>query len=359
MNKKILSALAIGLALIVVALMIARVKSRHSETVLNSGAVSSTGTTTKTSPAFGQYLKAARIGYRAQLEQDSKIPKECLDFFDALQKIDFVGNEVDNMTYQMLPPSPQNCVGEFVVGYTSVQEDYFKTCVPTENLSEVISEACTTAVFLMRAAVTRVALKNKSLSEISDLTQLTDLVFSEMAGKFGKENMPDFTKMKAISARMLEVDPNLYAAHKVDVMSNMMEAFMSKKDNPLQTEEAWKNTELALAKAKEQKPNDQSLADAEIAIKTRGFDPVNSLNYSREMITQNPENDRGWYLMAFAQWKQGDRSSSIGNLKKAISISPNNREYQKILKEITKPNATGESFAGALSIGLSTDDFIH
>ena len=302
---------------------------------------------------FGKFLKAARVGYRSTLEQDSKIPKECLDFFDALQKIDFLsmGNNGVQLTYQVLPEQPENCKGEFIPGFTAVQQDFIKKCKPeNQNLSEPIGEECSSAVFMLRAAVTRLALKDKPLNEITDMAQLTDLVFSELG-----TNSP---KMKAIAERMLELDPTLFAAHKINVMSNLIEGFMAKDQNQ-DASEGWKHSADALAKAREVRPNDEMLDDADTAIQTKGFDPALTRDLSQKMTQDNPANDRGWFLLAYAQWKQGDHEASITNLNHAIALAPNNQDYKNTRQEISKPGATADSFKGAFKVSIGSDDFNH
>ena len=317
---------------------------------------------TKTpTPGFSKFLKSARVSYRNVFAQDSKIPKECLDYFDALQKIDFLsaGSQADQLTYQLLPIQPQGCKGEFLRGFATVQKEFLKKCKPADqNLSEKISEECGSAIFLLRAAVTRLALKDKSISEITDMSQLTDLVFSELSGAFNGSQAPDFLKMKAVSERMLALDPDLYAAQKINVMANLMEGFMSPKGSP-ESAAAWVNTEASLKKALATNPTDETLQDAQIAMQTKGLDPVLTKELSQTMTEQNPNDDRAWYLLAFAEWKQGNHPGSIANLNHAISLAPQNQDYQNTLEAVSKPGANAEAFQGTLRIGISNEDFNH
>lgn len=311
---------------------------------------------------FGKYLKSARSGYRATFEKDDGIPKECLNFFDELQRIDFFseGKNIEHFTYQLLPQSPEGCRGELIRGFTNAHDEFLKNCSPKDqNLSEHLSRECEHAVFMLRAAVTRLALKDKAIKDINDLSQLTDLMFSELTGVFNESKSgPAFGRLKDISQKMLELDPKLFAAHKMNVTSNLIEGFMSKQSNQ-DASDSWKNAEEALKKAYELRPNDEMLNDAAIAVQTKGFDPELTKQVADKMTHENPEQDRGWYLLSYSQWKQGDRASSITNLKRAISLAPSNLDYPGILEEITSASANEDSFKTAFKIEIDDGDFNH
>jgi len=306
---------------------------------------------------LGKYLKAPRVGYREVFLKDTRIPKDCLDYFDSLQKIDFFSGAENELTYQMLPHKPEGCSGEFIKGFSAAEQEYLKKCTPKDqNLSEKISEECSSAVYMLRSGVTRLALQDKPLSEITDMAQLADLVFSEFAGIFNKDDQtPDFARMRAISDRMMELNPNLFAAQKVSAISNLMEGFMAPKGSD--NSGSWDRAEQVITKALESHPNDETMQDAKIAADTKGFDPVLTRELSQKMTNDNPESDRGWYLMSYAEWKQGDHGNSIINLKKAIALAPDNEDYQKTLSEISKSNANQDSFKGAFKVGISNGDF--
>ena len=335
------------------------VKKADSQVKLNNELDQKLNADSPEKQGFGKYLKASRVGYRSVFEQDQNIPKECLDYFDALQKIDFLSGkqQTDQLTYQLLPVQPENCQGEFVKGFTAAQEDFLKKCKPKDkNLSDVISDECSSSVFMLRAAVTRIAVKDKSLNEITDMVQLADLVFSEFSTVFNSEN-PNFSQMQAIAQRMLDLDPKLFAAQKVNVIASLMQGFTAPKDEDQKI--VWDRAEKALIQAQAVKPNDEMLQDAQIAISTHGFDPSLTHDLSEKMTQDNPNNDRGWFLMAYSNWKQGDHPSSINNLKHAIALAPQNQDYQKIMSKVILPNANGESFQSVFKIGISNDDFNH
>jgi len=137
-----------------------------------------------------------------------------------------------------------------------------------------------------------------------------------------------------------------------------VEGFMSKEKNEDSTE-IWNRSAEALQRAREVRPHDEMLNDADIAIQTKGFDPAKTHELSEKMTQQNPENDRGWFLLAYSQWKQGEHGLSMINLKHAISLAPNNPDYQSTLQEISKPGANGDSFSGAFKVSIGNDDFQH
>ena len=333
------------------------VKLKQQAPVITTTATNQKPVATVPAPGLGKYMKSARAGYRDVFQKDVRLPKDCLDYFDALQKIDFFSAGDTELTYQMLPHQPEGCSGEFIKGFSAAEQDYLKKCSPKDqNLSEKISEECGSAVFMIRAAVTRLALQDKPLKEITDMAQLADLVFSEFAGIFNKSDQtPDFARMRDISDRMMELNPNLFAAQKVSAISNLMEGFMAEKGSD--NSASWDRAEKVIAKALESHPDDETIQDAKIAADTKGFDPALTQELSQKMTNEDPENDRGWYLMSYAEWKQGDHGNSIINLKHAIALAPDNDDYQNILHEISKPHANADSFKGAFKVGISNGDF--
>lgn len=303
---------------------------------------------------LGQYLRSPRAGYKEILQKDESTPKACLDFFDSLQRLDFFAGEVSQMSYQTLPMPPDACKDGLEKNLAKARQDFLKKCRPqNQNLSDKIGEDCISAVYFLRARITELSLKNKPVSEIVDLKQLTDLIFAQLS-----DEHPNFDQMKLIADRMLELDPNIMAAHKVNVIASIFEGFAANEAHQ-NREQAWANANAALQGARNLNSNDPIIKDASIAIQTKGFDPELTRDYAENMIHENKNQDQGYFLLAYAQWKQGEQAIAKNNLNRAIALAPDNDDYKKVQTDISKPGATRDSFKGIFKVGISYGDFTH
>jgi|GEM_PF-3729118 len=302
---------------------------------------------------LGEYLHQPREHYETLAKANPAIPAACGDYFERLEAIDFRDFQKTNfkLQYQAIPSPDPDCVIADA-SYSLAEKDFMQKCMlQHERRSDVVDDDCARALFLMRASVTRLLLKDKPVSEITDLKQLSDLMFAEFVGKSGESDPPDFARLGQVAERMLELNPNLYAAAKVATFSDL-EKGMSEK-----TPEAWQKAQAALKRAETMNPEDPDLTDTAMAIQTQGFDPARTVDEANRMLQEDPNDDRGYFFLAYGQWKANDRQAAIANLQKAIDLNPSREDYRQIMNEITAPKADGDSFKGALSVTVSDDDF--
>jgi tetratricopeptide (TPR) repeat protein len=309
---------------------------------------------------LGEYLRQPRANYKPAMEANTQVPKACVDYFDQLQKLDLISFKQSNfkVSYQDLPQPPTDCV-MVDDAYQAAEKTFMEKCLMGNNTkSDVVSEDCASSLFMMRAAVTRVIFKDKPIKEISDLHQLTDLLFAEFSGAFNAEHSPDFSRISSVAARMLELNPNLYVAAKVAAITDVIPGLINEKTaTPEQKAEYWAKAEQSLKRAQNMNPNDGTLADAEAAVRTEGFNPAKTVEYAQGLVQKNPGDDRAQFLLAMGQWKSNDRNASVQSLQRAIELNPTNQDYQKTMAAISSPDATGDSFKGSISINVSSDDF--
>ena len=297
-------------------------------------------------------------------EPNSSIPPACADYFDQLEKIDLQGgSENSKMSYQILPNKPEGCTWKDD-SLDLASAEFEKVCVNTPleqkvNLSSSLSDACLTKLFFLRSAITRLLLKDRPISSISDAHQLVDLLFAEFAASASSKS-PDFSRIKEASDRMLELDPHLYVAAKTSVYSGAIQGLMAEQakiGSENQSKFNWQKVEADLARADRLNPADPSLDDARALIATHGFDPKKTLAYAENKVREFPETGRNYFLKGYAEWKLNQRPEAIADLKKAIALSPEHSEYPKLLIDLKKPEANADSYQGNFNFSVNESDF--
>ena len=306
------------------------------------------------------YLRAPRTNFKEWVAQATDVPKECAGFIEQLESLDLLQAEAKNfkISYQQLPTWVENCAISNAA-FKHALDAFNEKCLKVANAkSDIISDECGTAPFFLRASTTVLLLDKKPLSEVSDLHQLTDLLFFEFFKNSGAQDMPDLTHLKEISARMSEVNPHLYGVAKVANFADSFDALLKTSNHDQAgADAAWAKAEQSLARAKELSPNDPAMIDTEIAIKTHGFDPEKTLAYSETMIEQNPNDGKGYYVKANGLWISGKQGDALAMLKQAIQLDPTNEGYQDTLKKMSGPHPVKDPFAGHYQMGISSGDF--
>ena len=307
--------------------------------------------------AASTLLRSARPELANDIFNSVGFTEDCKGYVAEVQKLDLIELERNHykLSYQLVPKQPEVC--RFVdASMNQMIQDLSRTCKPTANDSEAISEKCASSLFRLRAAMTRQMYHARPLSTIRDMRVLTDLMFAEFA-TIDNTTMPDLRRAKNIADRMLELDPKLYVAAKVGAFAEVIDAMSKKQKNTSMIAEEWVAAAHAVENAKQLNPNDETLEDAEMLVKTQGFEPKLALDYSNKMIAKRSENAKAWYLKAYAEWKMGAREKAQISLTKASSLAPGNREYSQTLVEISRPNAKVDAFKGSISFGVTPGDF--
>lgn len=317
-----------------------------------------------------QYIRAPRKERKAivALSESEHAPfkSECVDYFDSLESLNLMQWDTleKRPKYRSLLRRPEKCTlnDPFL---ERMHTEFAKSCrirgkvrvideAVEREYREPLSNDCVEKIFYLRAALTRLTLRDRPLAEITELQALLDLLLTEFLLP-KKDSPPDYAKIRATAERLLELSPNLYLALKTLIYSQAHDAMETPSSDA--RDEKWKKAESQLARANELRPADDRLEDARAAITTQGFDPDRTLKYSSAYIAKYPSAGRGYYLKAYGEWKKNSKDASIAALTRATELELLNLLYRDTLAEIKKPDAKIEVFKSPFTFGISAEDF--
>lgn len=319
------------------------------------------GTFAKVAPPT--LLRAARPGLERAIQSSRSLNDECKPFTIEMQRLDLLQLDKERFTptYQMIPDRPELC--KFAdPSLNAAYNQMARACKSEVVDSESISGGCATALFILRSMLTRQTFGVTPLSAIRDMRILTDMMFAEFAllnNPDGTPVMPNLSRAKQIADRMQEISPNFYVAAKVNVLAEVIEGLNMRERIPRLQPEYWKAAEVALERAQHLNPNDRSLDEAEMLIRTHGFVPTEALEYTKKQIAAKASNGKAWFYKAYAEWKLAKYNDSIASLRQAVALEPRMTDWARTLEAVTKPHAQPDAFKGSISFGVTSQDFEH
>jgi tetratricopeptide (TPR) repeat protein len=310
-----------------------------------------------TARTTGQFLRASRPEIVSEVMVSLAINPQCRNYVADLERLDLASKVQGHyaLTYQQLPVKTEDCAFNDP-SLVAVVNSLNVKCRPLVSPGESISENCAAALFMTRAAMTKQLYATRTLSSITDMKVLTDLMFAEFS-TLNNQTLPDLKRAKAVADRMLDLNPNLYVAAKVVAFAEVIDGLNLKARKPSMTPEEWTSARHAVARAKELNPHDESLMDAQMLVETRGFEPKLAVSFAEQLIADNGANPKAYYIKAYALWKLGDRRNALANLKQATTLAPDNRHYSQTYAEASRPNARADAFKGSITFGVDAKDF--
>ena len=315
--------------------------------------------TSLTKKSLSDFLRAPRKDYKEALGKNATIPADCVDYFDQLEQIDMMTfkQPESTLTFQQLPVRPEKC--QFSdSAYDAAQKAFNEKCLGQETSpNAVVSEECGSALYFVRASITRLLLKDKPIAEIKDLSKLTDLLFSEFQAASVDGHSFDSARLREIGQQMLNRNSNLFVAAKVVNFADILDGINSLEKKDPKSDEVWARAATSLNRARAMNPQDPDMDDLEMVVSTQGMNPDKALTYSKALVAKDANNSKGYYVQAYSEWKNSHQNESMESLKHAMDLDPKNEEYAQIYQAITTPGSTIDSFRMPMKFGISSKDF--
>lgn len=277
---------------------------------------------------------------RARLPASPKMEARfggCVSYWEALRAQDLVKTMTEG---QPLPgfPSGTNCkqVPDELAGYHS---DFQAACgsLPGGSTPSSAGEKftrCFLSLLDYRAQITELMTRDVPLSEIADLTVLSDKLVAKSANDDGA--------MLAVAERMLEVDPNFYPAAKAAIVARFKT--IATDETAARSERNWEDLEAAVARAKKFGESDEELLEAEAALYLHhGDDLVQAEAVAKRMETLHPTSGTGPYYRAWVASKRGDMDTAKAQLAQALRLKPLDTRYQRALSSLSDDKSRDEA----------------
>lgn len=107
-----------------------------------------------------------------------------------------------------------------------------------------------------------------------------------------------------------------------------------------------------LEKGLELSPHDPQLLELQLFVDSQQADGRNRL---QTRLEQEPDSALGYYYLASQDWRAGDRSTSIRNLRRAIELDPSQKRFKESLRKARNPRTSFEENIFVLQLGVSFD----
>jgi len=255
---------------------------------------------------------------------DEKAPQsspECKDLWRDLLKTDLSDKARLSGGGEAMP-DPSRCKNGDP-RFKAYQAQYKKYCAPDKSAPALSAEdrarGCLVASLYYRSAIVDLMTEDQPLANISDVRVLTDKLFAQF-----ESNMPNSVK---IAERLLEVDPQNYAAAEMSVMAQLYQAELGKAGPG---DARWEAAEKSLEKVKELLPDAPQTHELDIflTLKKTG-DPELVRTKALALDKKFPKLHMGPYYEAWAEYKLGNDKTAERLLGEAKKRAPQNPNVQK------------------------------
>ena len=199
-----------------------------------------------------------------------------------------------------------------------------KAEIPKEQRDDLYS--CQTLLLFYRGAIRDWATRDVNVQTSTDLRLLMDKLLSAIS-----QSNP--SAIEKVAERMHELEPNFYEPIKALVIAKIISVVSIADER--QKSEAFLRLERQLQEAKDFGIYDPELIQAEVILKSRGFQDYDAVKLEGQRIANEfPERGLGDYAISSALYHQKNFDGAREHLLLAIKKEPGNQQFKATLKEL-------------------------
>lgn len=217
-----------------------------------------------------------------------------------------------------------------------------------------LSEECQLALVMARSTLATLTRDSVPIAEMNDLRDLADILVAEFGEMYTAMSPAALSRLRSAADRMAELSPGLLSAVKAGAIAAMLDAVTKKNENP-----DWADFERRVRRVEELDPNDPDLDAFHRLSDTGGMDPALVRQDSIERLEKKPGDWRELEVLAWSNWRLGNRDASRGALAAAMKRNPGNPELERNWRAINAPGAKPDDFLLSMKIGVGLSDLLR
>lgn len=268
---------------------------------------------------------------KAPVKDSLKIESACDELARSLDATDF-NLPFDEWIEDIEPGQLESCNDKEVSSRLSSMR---KVC-----FEEINDQAC-----VMEGIFLRSLLRTRGVEDSEDRLQLADLVLREFA-----MGNPDFGKLMNFSDKLMDLNPDQLAFHKLWAMSKVIHALEQKVSPAEYAQEIENRVDPRIWE-------DQETIGLDLALKS-GFEPSSVEEIAREMLSQK-DDPRVHEILGWSLWKQNRRAEAIDQLKVALKMNPQDAWLKEQYKKVMAKEAGENDFQARFSLGFDLRDLFQ
>jgi hypothetical protein len=279
-----------------------------------------------------------RSTQRAYSSKPSDDPS-CVEDWTKIENYQFSNSAAEKQQF----PSIGRC-NHLPAELQAIDKRYRTEC---STVSEKNFADCEVIILFYRSLLHDRATSNVNVETSTDLALLMEKLIASMS------NLNPL-RIEKIATRMHELEHDFYEPVKAMVLSRFLMTIDEPNEN-LKSEKMLA-LEKILGDAKDFGIYDPELLQAEVFLKTRGFQDIPRMEQEGERIAVEFP-DRGWgdYAVAGAKFKQKDYEGTKTHLVAALKREPQNENYKKTLEDLKKDPANFDRHIFTVSFGMTFD----
>lgn len=171
--------------------------------------------------------------------------------------------------------------------------------------------------------------EGKELSELTT-SQLMVKLIEPFEG--GDINKIDFSKVKEIAQKVINIDDTIYAAHKVNLIADLLPVLMKKEDaNPQNAMKA-----LSQMEGFDYVNHDPQIMDARAIFYLQTDNKEELKKFYKKVREDYPQEGYSHYYEAMYYDQAGLKDKMSNALKKAIEMDPHNKKFRETYEDFKK-----------------------